>query len=265
MVMPGSPVEGPLSDLELTDDAFLGGQLHILQPKSGYRAGVDAVLLSATVPTELGAGAAVLDLGAGVGTVGLSAASRLGQIQVTLVEAEPEMAALAVQNIARNGLLGRARSVTADVTGPASLLEAAGVPADFYACVVANPPFHAEGQGTPAPGEIKAAAHAMPADALDRWVRAMARHAAPGGTAIMVHKVEALGEILAAFSPRFGAVRVLPVHPRAGANAIRVIVSGIKGSRAPLAIRAGFVLHEEGHTFTAEAAKILRAGGGLVL
>lgn len=251
--------------MDLTDDAFLGGQLHILQPRSGYRAGVDAVLLAAAVPAGLASGARVLDLGAGAGTVGLSAARRLGQIHVTLLEAQPAMSAIAAENISRNGLAARARIVTADVTAPGRLLDEAGVPAEGFQCVVANPPFHAEGHGTPAAGIIKAAAHAMPENTLDRWVRAMARHAQPGGTAIMVHKAEALGDILAAFSPRFGAVRILPVHPRAGASAIRVIVSGIKGSRAPLALRAGFVLHDEGQSFTPEATRILRAAGGLAL
>lgn len=250
---------------ELTDDAFLGGQLHILQPRNGYRAGIDAILLAAAIPADLFAGARVLDLGAGVGTVGLSAAVRLGQIHVTLVEADPGMAALAARNIARNGLAARTANLCADVTAPGSLLERAGLPADAFACVVANPPYHAEGHGTPAATGMKAAAHAMPENTLDRWVRAMARHAAHGGTAIMVHKVEALGEILATFTPRFGALRILPIYPRVGENAIRVIVSGVKGSRAPVSMCAGLVLHGEAAGFTAEAANILRAGGGLAL
>lgn len=250
---------------DLTDDAFLDGQLHILQPRAGYRAGVDAVLLAAAIPAGLEPGARVLDLGAGVGTVGLCAARRLAQIHVTLLEALPAMAAMAAENIARNGLLARARIVTGDVTAPGRLLEEAGCPVEAFQCVVANPPFHVEGHGTPASGDVKAAAHAMPENALDRWVRAMARHACPGGTAIMVHKAEALGEILAAFSSRFGALRILPVYPRPGAKAIRVIVSGIKGSRAPLELRDGFVLHESGQHFTSEAARILRSGGGLAL
>lgn len=175
------------------------------------------------------------------------------------------MAALAAENIARNGLSARARAIVADVTAPGSKLEMAGVSADAFDCVVANPPFHAEGHGTPAANGIKATAHAMPRIALDHWVRAMARHAAPNGIAIMVHKAEALGEILAAFAPRFGALRILPVYPRAGANAIRVLVAGIKGSRAPLEVRSGFVLHGDGHGFTPEAAHILRAGGALAL
>ena len=93
----------------------------------------------------------------------------------------------------------------------------------------------------------------------------MARHAAPGGTAIVIHKADALGDILAAFDNRFGALRILPIHARASGPAIRVIVSGIKGSRAPLSLLPGFVLHDEGHGFTLAAQSVLRQGAGLEL
>ena len=54
-----------------TEDAFLGGALRILQPKDGYRAGIDAVLLAAAAPLRQGRVEQVLDVGAGVGVVGL--------------------------------------------------------------------------------------------------------------------------------------------------------------------------------------------------
>ena len=72
----------------LTDDAFLGGELHILQPKSGYRAGLDAVMLAAAVP---GGCACVLDVGAGVGAAGLCLARRDPKVRLTLLEKEPAL------------------------------------------------------------------------------------------------------------------------------------------------------------------------------
>ena len=101
---------------------------------------------------------------------------------------------------------------------------------------------------------------------LDTWGRFMARMAAPGGTATMIHKAEALGGVLAAFAGRFGDLCVLPVVPRRGEAAIRVIVQGIKGSRAPLVLLDALVLHGgDGHGFTAEAQAMLRGGAGLNL
>lgn len=253
------------ADLDITDDAFLGGQLHILQPRSGYRAGIDAVLLAAVVPRRGDRPLRLLDVGAGVGTVGLSSARRIPAAHVVLLEREPRMAALARDNATRNGLDDRVHVVEADALAPAAALASLGIAVDSFDFVLANPPFHTEGRGTPAPARIKAAAHAMPEPALDRWVRAMARHAAPGGTAVMLHKADALDDVLSAFASRFGALRILPVHPRTGCPAIRVIVSGVKGSRAPLAICPGFVLHDDGNGFTPAAQAVLRQGAGLEL
>lgn len=250
---------------DCTDDAFLGGQLRILQPRDGYRAGIDAVLLAASIPATLAAGSRILDLGAGVGTVSLSVLARVGHLSATLVEASPDLAQIALRNVERNALAARTTVVTADVTQPGASLQALGLEPESFEAVVANPPFHAEGHGTPSAEPAKARAHAMPETGLVQWVRAMARYARPGGTATVIHKAAALDALLGAFDGRFGALRVLPIHPRAGEPAIRVIVSGRKGSRAPLTLLPGFVLHAADGGFTDAARRILREGAALAM
>lgn len=249
---------------EVTDDAFLGGQLAILQPRQGYRAGIDAVLLAATVPPGEGP-LTVLDAGAGVGTVGLAVARRVAGARVVLLEAEPAMARLAGENIARNDLASRVTMAQGDLLAPAAELQRLGVGADCFEQVLVNPPYHAEGRGTPAGDAAKARANAMAESDLEQWLRAVARVTAPGGTATFIHKAEAIGALLAAMSGRLGAIRVLPIHPREGQPAHRVIVSGVKGSRAPLKLLAGFVLHGAGNAFLPRAEAILRGGEWLAL
>ncbi len=247
----------------VTDDAFLGGVLSILQPRSGYRAGLDAVMLGAAVPGDASRPLRVLDVGAGVGTAGLCVARRLPFAEVVLLEKEPQLAALAAENVRRNGLEARARVVAAAVGAAAAELRAVALVDESFGHVIANPPYHDAGAGTPAPDNLKAGAHVMAEDGLEHWVRFMARMTAPGGEATMVHKAEALARVLAAFEPRFGALKILPLHPRRGAVAHRVLVQGIKGSRAPLQVLPGFVLHADGNAFTPAAEDILRSGVGL--
>jgi len=245
---------------DVTEDAFLGGRVMITQPKRGYRAGIDAVFLAASAPCR--PGARVLDVGAGVGTVGLCLAARVHDVEVVLLEREAELAALARGNIEANKLSDRVRVVNAAIEASAEVFAAAGLKPDSFDVVLANPPFHAEGRGTPAPDPLKAASHAMAEASLDTWVRFLARMAKPGGFASMIHKAEALPEVLAAFTGRFGDIRVRPMHPRAGEAAIRVIVQGTKGSRAPLVLLAGYNLHGEGNAFTEGAQMVLRDGAG---
>jgi tRNA1(Val) A37 N6-methylase TrmN6 len=248
---------------ELTDDAFLGGALHILQLRTGYRAGLDAVMLAACVPADGGRPLRVLDVGAGVGTAGLCVARRASLADVVLLEREAPLAELAGENIRRNDLTERVRVVTAGVGVAASELRALGLVAESFGHVIANPPFHDTDAGTLPPDALKAGAHAMPDGELERWARFLARMTAPGGKATVVHKAEALPGVLAAFEGRFGALKILPLHPRHGAAAHRVLAQGVKGSRGPLQILPGFVLHEEGGAFTPAAQDILRAGAAL--
>lgn len=244
-------------DFETSRDAFLGGAVEVRQPRRGYRAGLDAVLLAASVSLPPGTAHRLLDIGAGVGVVGLCAAVRLPELDVTLVEQRPDLCALAAGNIADNGLADRARVVAHDVVG-------ATAPADPALCdngfdvVVSNPPFHDASNHRQSPNALKAAAHAMPDAGLDAWLRFMARMTRSGGTAMMIHRTDRLPAMLAAFGPRFGALTVLPLHPRAGAPSSRVIVRGIKASRAPLTLKPGVVLHGADNRFTATIDRVLK-------
>ena len=145
----------------LTSDAFLGGALDILQPASGYRAGLDAVLLAAACGARVGEGARVLDAGAGVGVAGLCVARRVADAHVTLVEREPVLAGTARENVVRNALAEQVHVVELDITdGGAGIHRAdtldAAIRAGAFSHVIANPPYFAEGRGTRSPADLKA-------------------------------------------------------------------------------------------------------------
>jgi tRNA1(Val) A37 N6-methylase TrmN6 len=247
----------------VSEDDFLGGALSILQPGQGYRAGLDGVLLAAAVTAR--PNDRVLDVGAGVGVAGLAVARRLPLVRVTLIERDARFAALARRNIERNGLGARASVIEADVTGSLGDVPALATAAGSFDHALANPPYHTQGHGTAAGDPAKAAANAMPAGALDRWLRFMAAMVRPGGTATLIHRADALHEVLSGLAGRFGGIVVLPLHPREGEPASRVLVQAIKGSRAPLELRPGLVLHAADHGFRPQIEAILRHGAELPL
>jgi tRNA1(Val) A37 N6-methylase TrmN6 len=244
-----------------TDDAFLGGRLKVLQPAAGYRAGIDGVLLAATVNAR--PGEQVLDVGAGVGIVGLCIACRLSDVRVTMVERDTGLAAVAQRNISRNGFADRVRVLEADVQRPLGECSELAGAAESFDHVLANPPFHIEGRGTAAGDRVKAKANAMPEGGLDRWVRFLAAMARPSGRLGMIHRADALAEVLSALAGRFGGVEILPLHARAGEPASRLLVQAVKGSRAPLVLQQGLVLHDAGNGFRPEIAAVLRKGAPL--
>lgn len=246
----------------VTDDVFLGGRLAMLQPEKGYRAGLDAVLLAASVAAV--PGQRVLDAGSGVGVVGLSIAARLSGVSVTLVERDAGMAGLARRNVARNGLEGRVEVLEADIAAPAGALASLSLGAGSFDHVVANPPYLATGRGRTPADPAKAAAHEMPDGALDIWGRFLVRTVRDGGTATVIHRADALHDVLNALEGRFGALDILPVLPRATADAHRILVRGIKGSRRGLRLLAPMVLHgAAGNAFLPHVEAILRHGAAL--
>src|SRR5882724_1887938 len=115
--MPALPTNcGLMTDSgEITEDAFLGGQLRLRQPKSGHRAGHDAMLLAAATPAR--SGDRVVEFGAGVGAAGLAVAKRVAGIKLVLVEIDEGLAELARGNAVSNAIA--ADLIELDVTsGP---------------------------------------------------------------------------------------------------------------------------------------------------
>jgi len=244
----------------LTRDAFLGGRLIVSQPGNGFRAGLDSVLLGAAVRETA---TALLDLGCGVGTAGLVAMALNPPLDAALIDSDPEATALAALNLAENGLAERGRVLPLDVTAPGRLRAEAGLPADHFSAVIANPPYFDPGAGTRAAPAREAARHMGP-ELLDRWVKTAATHAAPGGEVIFIHAAASLGPLLGAFEARFGAVTILPLGPRAGEPATRILVRGTKGSRAPTRLLASRALHgASGRDFVPEFEAIFRGDGRL--
>lgn len=248
---------------DLTEDAALGGRLRLVQPKRGHRFGHDAVLLAAATPARTGEH--VVDLGAGVGTAGLALASRIAGSIVTLVEIEPQLAALAAENAQRNGLAARVRAVALDVAAAPRAFAAAGLAAESVMRVMMNPPFNDPARQRSSPDAKRRLAHVASRDVLARWVKTAARLLRPRGTLTLIWRADALAEVLSVIEGAFGTIAVLPVHPKVGAPAIRIIVRATKASRAPLVLLPGLALADGAGHPTVEAEAILRAGAGLPL
>lgn len=241
---------------DLTNDAFLGGKLHLLQPKSGYRAGVDPVLLAATVEAE--PGEAILDLGCGVGTAALCLGARVSGLTLTGVELHPAYAALA----RRNG--GASFEVIeADLAHlPLSIRDRQ------FQHVLANPPYFDRYAGKSSPDSSREVALGE-ATPLETWVKVAAKRLRPKGQAHFIHRAERLPELLNAMQGRLGSIEVLPLAPRRDRTTERVIVRGRKAGRAAFKLHAPLVMHEgsthekDGDSYVASVRAVLREGAAL--
>lgn len=238
-----------------TVDAFHRGSFYLVQPRGrGHRAGMDAMLLASLV--DAGGAIRVADLGAGAGAAGLAVAARLPQAEVTLFERSSEMCDFARRTLSlpENAHLAQRLSVVeADVSLTGRLRRAAGLHDDHFHHVIMNPPFN-DARDRTAPDSLKAAAHAMSDDLFEAWIRTAGAILRPGGQLSLIARPESVAEILAACTGRFGGVELTLLHPRQQENAVRILLTAIKGSKARLLFRSALVMHDDpgSHRFAAD-------------
>lgn len=244
-----------MTEDDLTHDAFLGGLLHLWQPRSGYRAGVDPVLLAASIPAV--SGQRVLELGCGVGAAILCLGARVGGLSLTGVEREKTYAALAHRNGA-----GALEVVTADIAAlPLTLRQRQ------FDHVLANPPYWRR-EASIAAGDSMREAALGEQTPLSTWIEIGAKRLAPKGLLHIIHRAERLPDILASLPHDMGGIEVLPIAARQGRAAERVIVRARKSGRADFRLHAPLILHRgdthiDGDQYTQQIRDALRTGAGL--
>jgi tRNA1(Val) A37 N6-methylase TrmN6 len=226
---------------EFTEDAFLGGKLHLRQPKSGHRAGHDAMLLAAATPAR--SGDRVVDLGAGVGAAGLAVAKRVTGIKLVLVEIDAKLLDLARGNAIANAVA--ADLIELDVTSAASAFAAAGLSPDSVDLVLMNPPFNDSARHRASPDKAREMAHVATATTLEGWILAGRRILKSGGILTMIWRADGIAEVLASLDRGFGSLAILPVHADVTSPAIRVLVRAVKGGKAPTRIEPALILNDE--------------------
>ena len=237
-----------MAALETTEDTLLNGRIRIRQPARGYRVNVDTLLLAAAI--EAKDGARLMEAGSGVGAALLAIAIRNENVTLVGVERDQNIASISRENVAANAMMHRIEIVTGDALDRTMQL---GV----FDGVFANPPFDGEGEGR-APAESRRYAHVADAP-LDTWIASLADRLTGGAALTLIHRAAKMPELLAAFDGRLGGAEVIPIRPREGEAAGRVLVRARKGSRAPFRLCPELVLHDgSGAKYTPETEAILR-------
>jgi len=235
----------------LTENTVMGGRVKLLQPRRGYRIAIDAVLLAAAADVK--PGERVLDLGAGVGAVGLCLAARVPGCDTTGIELQPMQAALAERNAALNHAADRVRTVVHDLARPLPH----GL--ESFDHVVTNPPYLPAAVADPSPDPAKALATVESSADLARWLTVATDALKPAGTLLVIHRSDRLDEVIDALIRRgWGDVTVKRLPPAA-----RVLVRARRADGLRRHDSPPLVLHRADGGYTDEAEAILRHGQAL--
>ena len=254
-----------LDNDQISEDVVLGGRVKIRQPRDGYRAAIDPVLLAAAVPAKRHH--KVIDAGTGVGTAALCLAARVSGISITAIENNPVLAEIAREN----AILNKVDMVVleGDIT-TLSHVPPAAITFGTFDHVMANPPYLPETHGHPSPNSLKRAATHEANASLEDWVVFAHQALKHKGAFTLIHRADRLDTALAALSKSFGDIGVFPLWPKVSKGAARpqeakrVILRARKGVASPLRLLPGLVLHEADGAYTPAAERILRGGQGMI-
>lgn len=228
---------------------LLNKAVRLLQPEGGFRPGLDSVMVAAACPAKNSE--RVLDAGCGVGSAGLCLKYRISDVALTGIDVDQTYIGLAKKN------------------GDACVFECVDIqsynPDNRFDHVICNPPFYEGGTHVVSPDALKAKAHGHDDLSLDVWIKHIHRMLKSKGSLTMIHQAERLDDIIVALYKRFGALEIIPLWPKLGTKAKRVVVRAYKDRHSPLTMTAGLVLHEDDGGYTPQANDILKNGKGLYL
>ncbi|PZQ45772.1 MAG: methyltransferase [Micavibrio aeruginosavorus] len=233
----------------------LDKKVRLLQPADGFRTSLDSVFLGAACPAK--SGQRILDMGSGVGGAAFCLLWRVVGCHVVGVEIQASHAEMARTNIGLNAMEGRADFIVSDIAAFQT-----DAPFDHAIC---NPPYLEAGTYTPSPSNERAMAlgHEGRETTLKDWIDAGFRNLKSGGSLTIIHRADMTDKIIAGLGKRFGAVEIIPLYPRLGQEAKRVIVRAVKDRKTPAKLHAGLILHEADGAYTAAADAILRDGAAI--
>jgi tRNA1(Val) A37 N6-methylase TrmN6 len=173
-VPPGAGFE-PAVAADQTCDA-LSGHFRIFQLRRGHRFSTDDVLTAWYGTSWCPSAARVLDLGSGIGSVGMIAAWRLPGARFVTIEAQEESAELARRSAAYNGLDRRYEIRRADFRDPEALGDD-----ERFDLVLGSPPYFPSGSGIEGDHPQKVACRFELRGDIGDYARVAARHLAGGG------------------------------------------------------------------------------------
>ena len=244
---------------EVIETTLLRGRVKLLQPKVGFHASVDSVFLAAGV--ALKDKYKILDVGCGVGSVGLCVLARNKNISLTGIDIQPELIDLAHQNAVLNSVEDQARFFHGNIRTEKHTED------NTFNAVVMNPPYLESGTHTASPEKIKATSHGEGELTLADWVKYAHRKLKQGGHLTMIHRADRLDDVIVALENKnwFGSLVIYPLWSHAGEDAKRVIIQARKERYAPVVLKAGMVIHREDGKYTAEADAVLSEAAALAL
>ena len=243
---------------EFTKDKFLGGGIRIWQPKKGYRAGIDPILLAASV--NVSEGQKVLDLGCGVGTASFAIGYRVKNVELYGVEIQKIFVDLGNLNAKENGI-----EFKIECCNISSL--SSNITSKSFDHVIANPPYFDRKSSVKSINisKEKSFGDSCP---ISEWLKVAAKRTKPKGFVHFIVRTDRLPEIFRNMPNSLGSLVITPVISRKNENAKLTILHAKKNGRGGFIISPPIILHplnsKPPKKYNLHVDKVLRNGASLI-
>ncbi len=192
----------------------ISGHFRIFQLRDGHRFSTDDILTAWYGTTWCPAAHTALDLGSGIGTVGMICAWRLPGAKFVTIEAQSESVALAKKSASYNGIENRYEIREGDFRAPEILAEE-----EKFDLITGSPPYFPLGDGVESEHPQKLACRFELRGNIADYCATAAKHLAPGGffACVFPHETAQLARVeAAAKNSSLVIVRKRPVVFREG-------------------------------------------------
>ena len=224
----------------------LWGGYALIQDDRFFKLGQDSMLLSAFAAPPVKGN--VIDLGCGNGALGILLCARHKRITVTGLELQPDVAALAQENVEYNHLEQRMRIVTGDLKQHKKLF-----PTGAFDYVICNPPYFANHSGYAAHGENRHTARQETGCSAADAVQAAAYLVKYGGRAAFVYRPERVCELITDMKQcQLEPKRLRFVHQHAKAVPSAVLIEARRGSAPSVQVLPPLLVRGETGDYTEE-------------
>ena len=223
----------------ITLDEIRRFRLMVGQPVNGYRFSLDALLLAEFVNCP--DFSRIADLGTGCGVIPMILCRRFSGTEAVGIENNSTMAALAQENVERNGLIDQIQTISCDITEIKSLY-----PVSSFDGIVSNPPFRAQGTGRISPKSGRDTARHEATAGIADFLATAKYLVKPSGRIWFVYHPDRFAEFIqCATQLKLSLLRLQMVHSSHDSPAKIFLAELVKGRKGELRIEAPIILQKD--------------------
>lgn len=243
-------METELKENERIEDLEYNG-LKIIQNKSGFRFGIDAIILSDFAKNGV-KNSRVLDLGTGTGIISILLAGKTNAEKIIGVEIQSEVCDMAKRSINLNNLQSRVEIINGDIKELDRFIEKNSIDV-----VVTNPPYQKFNTGLISENKAEMISRHEVLCSFEDICKSAKYVLKIKGEMYIIHRPERLVDVMYYLRKNeLEAKEIRFVHSHLGDKPNMVLVKAVKGGNPFLRFKEPLIIYNEDSSYTDEILEI---------